>query len=409
MQSSKRDLWLIRLYYLVWLGGGGFLYPYITLFYKQQGLSGTEMGLLGTVGWGVAMLVAPMWGRWADNVRSPRRLIQFGLIGSAVLNALLGLQTAFVWMAVIIAITSIVSSATDPLSNAQALAITNNRKSGFGSVRVWGSIGWVLITPVCGWLLEKTGLFTMFGGFAAFNLLGALVLAFIITQPPATSSRRSFGEKTDAQPTPAMGNIIREIGLDRSMVGLAVALFIYWIVNNGPVQFESIYLKELHASTFVIGLVNTTSAVIEIGAMFWADRLVRRHGAGRILGISMLVFAAAKLIVVLSPSIPAIFAMRALNGVYYSMFVISSIAYAAEGSPSGQGSTIMALYFVTLQGLTQLIAGPISGAIFDAIGAYWLFVIACGGGVVSWLVLRLTERPSPPLNGQADSIAESKI
>ena len=170
-------------------------------------------------------------------------------------------------------------------------------------MRVWGSIGWVLITPVCGWLLEKTGLFTMFGGFAAFNLLGALVLAFIVTQPST--------KKADALPTPAMGNIIREIGRDRSMVGLAVALFIYWIVNNGPVQFESIYLKELHASTFVIGLVNTTSAVIEIGAMFWADRLVRRHGAGRILGISMLVFAAAKLIVVLSPSIPAIFAMRA--------------------------------------------------------------------------------------------------
>ncbi len=394
MQSSKRDLWLIRVYYLVWLGGGGFLYPYVTLFYKQQGLSGTEMGLLSTVGWGIAMLVAPMWGRWADHVRSPRRLIQFGLIGSAVLNALLGLQTAFVWMAVIIGITSIVSSATDPLSNAQALTITNNRKSGFGSVRVWGSIGWVLITPVCGWLLEKTGLFTMFGGFAVFNLLGALVLAFIITPPPTTSSRRSFGEKADAQPTPAIGTIIRQIGLDRSMVGLAVALFIYWIVNNGPTQFESIYLEELHASTFVIGLVNTIGAMIEIGAMFWADRLVRRHGAGRILGISMLVFAAAKLIVVLSPSIPAIFAMRALNGVYYSMFVISSIAYAAEGSPSGQGSTVMALYFVTLQGLTQLIAGPMSGAIFDAIGAYWLFVIACGGGVISWLVLRLTERPS---------------
>src|SRR4051812_43116138 len=144
MQNSKRDLWLIRLYYLTWLGGGGFMFPYISLFYKQQGLSGTEIGLLSTVGWGVALLIAPLWGRWADNVRNPRRLIQFGLICTALLYLWLSQQTVFLWMAVIVAINSVVSSANDPLSTSQALAITNNEKSGFGSVRVWGSAGWVL-------------------------------------------------------------------------------------------------------------------------------------------------------------------------------------------------------------------------------------------------------------------------
>jgi MFS family permease len=144
--------------------------------------------------------------------------------------------------------------------------------------------------------------------------------------------------------------------------------------------------------------VNTTSAVVEIGAMFWADRLVRRHGAGRILGTAMLVYAAAKLIVIASPTIPAIFAMRALNGIYYSMFVVGSIAYAAEGAPQGQGSTVMAFYFITLQGLTQLVAGPLAGAAFDTFGAYWLFGIALGGGLLSWLILRLTERPRPAPN-----------
>ncbi len=384
MNQSKRDLWLIRLYYLTWLGGSGFLFPYIGLFYKQQGLTGTEMGLLSTVGWGVALFIAPMWGRLADNVHNPRRLIQFGLICAAGLHLLLSQQSIFLWMAVIIAINSVVSSANEPLSTSQALAITNNQKSGFGSVRVWGSIGWVLITPVCGWLLERTGLFTIFGGFAAFNLISALVLSFIITKPAP--------KKADAAPQLAIGKLVRQIGQDRSMVGLAIALFVYWLVNYGPAQFESIYLKELHASTFVIGLVNTTSAVIEIGAMFWADRLVRKYGAGRILGVSMLIFAAAKLIVIVSPTIPAIFAMRALNGIYYSMFVVGSIAYAAEGSPAGQGSTVMALYFITLQGMTQLMAGPLGGAAYDAFGAYWLFVIAAGGGVVSWVILRLTER-----------------
>jgi len=31
-------------------------------------------------------------------------------------------------------------------------------------------------------------------------------------------------------------------------------------------------------------------------------------------------------------------------------------------------------------------------AAFDSFGAYWLFVIAFCGGILSWLILRLTER-----------------
>ena len=396
-QNAKpaRDFWLIRLYFLLWLGGGGFLYPYITLFYKQQGLSGTEIGLLSTVGWGVALLSAPLWARWGDRVRNPRPLIQIGLLGGALLTLWLSQQQLFLWMAVLIALSSLISSASDPLSTSQALAITNSEKSGFGAVRVWGSVGWLLMTPLCGWLIERSGLMVAFWGYALTYLLGALVLFFVVTNPPA--------KQAGAEPQPRVDRLIAALSRDRSMVGLALALSVFWLAGYGATQFETIYLKQLDASTFVIGLVNTTSSVIEIGAMLWADRLVRRYGAGRILGISALIYAASKLIVILSPTIPAFFAMRALSGIYYSMFVVASIAYAAEGAPEGQGSTVLALYYVTLLGLTQLVAGPLGGAAFDAFGAYWLFVIAFGGGVLSWLILRLTERrrPAQPWPGKS--------
>ena len=179
------------------------------------------------------------------------------------------------------------------------------------------------------------------------------------------------------------------------MVGLAIALPIFWLAGYGASQFETIYLSQLGASTAIIGLVNTVGAVIEIGGMFWADRLVRRHGSGRVLAISMLIYAAGKFLVLLSPGVATIFIMRGLSGVYYSLYVVASIAYTAEGSPEGQGNTVMALYFVTLQGLTQLVAGPLGGAAFDAFGAYWLFAIAVGGGLLSWIILRLTERRRP--------------
>jgi MFS family permease len=387
-KDAKRDYWLIRLYYLIWLGGGGFLFPYISLFYKQQGLSGTEMGLLSAVGWTVALAVAPFMGRLGDNLRNPRRLIQVGLLGAAALYLWLSQQTAFLWMALIIGVDSLINSASDPLSTSQALAISKGDKTGFGSVRVWGSIGWVFMTPLCGWLIERTGLFSMFEGFALMSVLSVVVLQFMVTNPPP--------HKASDAPQLALRSVLQRLSHDRSMVGLAAALLIFWLAGYGASQFETIYLNQLGASTAIIGVVNTIGAVIEIGGMFWADRLVRRYGSGRVLAVSMLIYAAGKLIVLLAPSVAAIFVMRALSGVYYSLYVVSSIAYTAEGSPAGQGSTVMALYFVTLQGLTQLVAGPLGGAGFDAFGAYWLFAIAVGGGLLSWIILSLTGRSRSP-------------
>ena len=67
VRHMNRNLTFIRLYYLFWLGAGGFIYPFISLFYKQQGLSGTQMGLLGTIGSIIGLISAPLIGQISDN------------------------------------------------------------------------------------------------------------------------------------------------------------------------------------------------------------------------------------------------------------------------------------------------------------------------------------------------------
>lgn len=145
LAPNRVDLWRIRLYYFVWTGGGGVLYPFISLFYVQNGLSGAEIGLLATVSSVIALLAAPLWGRWSDNVHRPRRLLQGSLLGSALCMLWLGEQTRFFWMAAIIGLAALVSAAVEPLSDTLALAVTHGGdKSRFGSVRLWGSLGWAI-------------------------------------------------------------------------------------------------------------------------------------------------------------------------------------------------------------------------------------------------------------------------
>ncbi len=107
--ASQRNLWTLRLYYFLLIGGGGFLFPFINLFYTQQGLSGTEIGLLSTFASLAALIAAPWWGRRSDATSHPRRLLQFGLLATSLCMLALSQQTIFAWMALIVTLDALLS------------------------------------------------------------------------------------------------------------------------------------------------------------------------------------------------------------------------------------------------------------------------------------------------------------
>jgi PPP family 3-phenylpropionic acid transporter len=185
------------------------------------------------------------------------------------------------------------------------------------------------------------------------------------------------------------------------LLGLTIALTLFWFSNNGRHQFETLYMQQLGASEQVIGWAYTYPALIELPIMLWADRLVRKYGAGKILSASILIEASSILAIVFFPNLAAILIMRAVNGVYYSFYAIASVAYAVENAPEGQGATILSLYYVTLNGLIALVTAPLSGFIFDHLGAYPLYIIAAIGTLLTWLALVISQ--SRPVSQKAQA------
>ncbi len=155
--SSIRDLRLIRIYYFLWVGAGGFLSPFVTLFYQARGLNGAEIGLLTTFAAVIGMLTAPVWGRLGDASRHPRRLIMVALLFSACFALLRGIQSLFWTISIFIILDALIGSGAGSLSVVQAVVAANGEKSGFGSVRLWGSLGWAVVTTLAGFLIRAAG------------------------------------------------------------------------------------------------------------------------------------------------------------------------------------------------------------------------------------------------------------
>jgi PPP family 3-phenylpropionic acid transporter len=382
----NRDLIFARAYYFAFMGGWGFVLPFINLFYVSLGLKGTQIGTIGSVSSIVGLIVSPIIVSEIKKRPQARGILQASLMLGAIFYFLLGQQTAFLAIVMIVFLQSLVGAGVMPASDAMAVHVSQEAGTGYGSVRVWASVGWILVVPVSGWLIERFGFEAGFLGVSLMWLAGALVTLLI--QP-----RYFVSPKLAGQPKSDLRTAFERIARDHTLLGYAIAVVFMGFLNNGVLQFENVYLAELGASKQLISIAGILSAVVELPFMVYADRYVRRAGAHGVMlfAITMLFFQRAA--VLLFPSIATIMIVRFIGGVSFSFMTIGSVFLISSRTDPAETGTVLAIYTVTLAGLVSMMAAPVSGAIFDAIGARWLYALAASGYAVGLLSLWIT-RPS---------------
>jgi PPP family 3-phenylpropionic acid transporter len=372
--SGSKNLWLMRLYYLAYFGAMGSVNPFVNLFYVHNGLSGTEIGVLNTISAISGMVSAPLWGRLNDNVRRPRLLLQATLALNALAYYFLSQQTAFLYMAILIGFNAFISSGINPASQAQALLAAAEGGAYYGSVRMWGSAGWAIMSALSGLIIQRTSLVSAFVAFLVLNLLAAGILFWVHTPQPVSQTEIK-GVKQSPVP---MKEVFHSLIKNRELTCFLLALVSVWVLANG-VNFESVYLQQLGASEGLIGWENTIGAVIEFPMMLLSDRIMRKRGSKFTLLIGFFSYMLACSAIVIHPSVVSFFLYRAINGVSLSLYSVSFTYFIVERAPAGQSGTMLALYSVTIAGLLSILMSPVSGRLFDLIGPYWLYVMALVG------------------------------
>jgi PPP family 3-phenylpropionic acid transporter len=419
----RRPISTIRLFFFLWFAGGAFLQPYLPIFYRDQGLSGLQIGMLSSIGFAVAILAAPQWGRWNDRASAPQRILQFAILMNVATMLILSRQTAFLPMVIVIVLNSLFASASEPAAASLALRATRGTGSGFGSVRVWGSLGWSIMVLISGWWIQRSTIQTGFAGFAVF-MLAALSILFLFRsgrkpQLAALKSPHMYSSSPrvpsgDPQGAPKEIRSAEHDLLDahhdhagttseppsssryRLVPALFLAVMMSWIAVAGVRQFEPLFIKQLGAGEQMIGFSAMLSALVELPGMFWADSLTRRFGARRVLIAGMILDGLFRGSILLWPSIPALVAVRALIGISFSMITVGVVAFVQEQTPHDQQTSAVALYTVVVRNLVFLVVYPVSGIIFDAVGAYWLYAIALVGNVAGGLILWLASNKRIP-------------
>lgn len=383
-KMPNQDLFFARAYYFAYMGGWGFILPFINLFYVSLGLSGTQIGTIGSLSAIVGLVVSPIVVTEIKKSSRARAILQLCLLLGAVGYFLLGQQTIFTAILILIFFHTMVTAGIMPTSDSMAVSVAQETGSGYGSVRVWASVGWIVSVLSAGWLIERFDFGAGFLGVALMWILGAGLVLFI--RPDFFVARKDIQLSR-----PSLQTAIKRILHDRTLLGFGIAVILIGFLNNGVLQFENVFLAELGASKQLISVAGILSAIVELPFMIFADRFVRRAGAHQVMVLAMAMIFFQRAAVLFFPSIAAIMIVRFLGGVSFSFYTISYVSLISSRTSASETGTVLALYTVTLSGLVNMLAAPTSGLLFDAIGARWLYALAMTGYAVGAFVLWISK------------------
>lgn len=80
--GDHRWLWLLAVNSMIYMASAAFS-PYLTLYYKQNGISSLEIGTLMAVGPVVSICIQPLWGIFSDLTGRRKLTLAIVVLGTA--------------------------------------------------------------------------------------------------------------------------------------------------------------------------------------------------------------------------------------------------------------------------------------------------------------------------------------
>jgi PPP family 3-phenylpropionic acid transporter len=371
-------------FYFVFFAGVGAFAPYWSLYLESLGMNAA------TIGWVMASMmatriVAPnLWGWIADRRARRMGVIRFGACIAALCFTAVPGTTGTVPLILLMILYSVFWTAVLPQFEAVTLAHLGARSSRYSSIRLWGSVGFVVSSAIIGWLLDRTGVLVL--PWIILILIGAVVvMSFVVSEPPPRS------------PTTQVSSDEREPMPIRAIVCLLVACAAMQASHGPYYVFFSIHLAGLGYSGSEIGALWALGVVAEVALFAVMPRVLASAAPGPLFTACFALTALRWLALALIPaSLPMLVLVQVLHAISFGAFHALAIALVHRLFAHGLQGRGQALYSSLCFGAGGALGSAAAGWLWAEMGAEvaWLAAAAMAavGGVVA-LGIGSLERP----------------
>ncbi|GAC1551127.1 MAG: MFS transporter [Herpetosiphon sp.] len=378
---TNASLWLRGCYWWYFAAISCFA-PYAVLYYRRLGLSGPQIGVLaGTLPLGTAIL-APIWGTFTDTFSAHRAVLRTALITSCFVAIAITRTTAFVPLLLLISLLAGSTAAVPALLDSYAMTMAEQEGRSYGTLRVWGSLGYIIAVWVVGWKMS-TGISTFF----LLAYAGSLLLTFAATAGlPAL-------QMTSTQPMIAgVGAILR----DRAV--MLLLLTTYLVSSNAAIMnnYLGIYLTEIGGNTRLVGTASALAAISELPVLLYGSWLLRRWSAQRVLRMAIAIYMLRFVLYGIPPTPSWVLGVQLLHGLSFGANLIASVTLIHSLAGRQRAATAQGLLAAMSFGCGSITGSLIGGLLLDRIGAVGIFRLGAVGMLVALIVWSISIRRMIP-------------
>jgi PPP family 3-phenylpropionic acid transporter len=265
---NKNVVILALFYAFIYMSTGAFS-SYIGVYFTEEGISHTQIGILTSIGAVVGLFAQPLWGLASDRSNSKNRILMVCTLLSCLTVWLVPWAgTLFLPLLLAMALFSLFQVAINPLSDAITLELSSKGIVRFSSIRSFGSVGYAFISIVTGWLFA-THIHTIFL-VTSLMMLGCFILSMGI---PQVAGHQSGKNKVK----------ITEIFKNKQLVIMYVYTLILSTTMGFLWAFQAIYSMEQGIGMEVIGIGLAIGSVSQFPFMLFFQRFYNRFGIRNIL------------------------------------------------------------------------------------------------------------------------------
>ena len=328
----------------------GTFVTYVSLFFAARGMTVPQIGILMALVQMMRIFGPNLWGWVADHTQ--QRVVVLRMTALCACLSFIGMffGDSFAWFVALMLVLNLFTSALTPISEALMLSGMKGDLSGYGRLRLWGSIGFMASVMVASYGLEWFGVDAF-----PWIMLGMLVCVL------GASTRLREAPHTEVAAAKApLARVLRQ----PEVVSFFLSTALMVAAHTSLYVFYSLYLERLGYSKPVTGAMWSLGILAEVLFFYFQASVFRRFSPR-----SVILFALAVAVVR--------FVMIGAGGASLAVLVAAQLLHAATFA-AHHSASIMAMqrwFSGALQGRGQALFVSIAYGAGGTLGG--LFMAAC--------------------------------
>ncbi|MFN7386627.1 MAG: MFS transporter [Lysobacteraceae bacterium] len=373
-------------FYFCFYAALGAYTPYVARYVDHLGFSGLVAGSMLGLWYGTRVVAPPIWAHCVASSARPGRWL---IAGCALCAA------GFAWFGLVARVETLLAAmlafgffynAVMPQFEAMTLAALGDRPEGYGRLRVWGSVGFLVVAGTYGALMDRWGeAWFVWATLPWFALLLVAAWPYRNASPSSRPSQRPSLSSREAWRRPGV----------RPLLVLAL------LMQAGFGAFYVFYTLHLRAQGhdgWSVGLLWTTGVLVEIALFWFAPALIRRHGMQRLMALCIAVTVLRWIAVAfLASDLPAMLVAQATHALGFALFhacLMQRMAGLFESHEAGAGQGLL---YGFSSGLGGVAGALIAAGLWEWRGGTAAFL---GAALITASALLLhVARPAPSAAG----------